>query len=115
MNMDELAARASDAESMLKALANRSRLMVLCGLYGQERSVNELCDMLGLNQPTLSQHLARLRADGLVHTRRDAQKVLYSLGGAPVERMIGLLHEMFCAADCAAPGLDAKPEERAEK
>ncbi|MFT4097862.1 MAG: metalloregulator ArsR/SmtB family transcription factor [Rhodoblastus sp.] len=103
MKADDLAAQASQAETMLKALANRSRLMILCDLYRRERSVGELCASLDLSQPTLSQHLARLRADGLVHTRRDAQKVCYSLAGADVERMIGLLHDMFCAPGCALP------------
>ena len=97
---------------MLKALAHRSRLMILCGLYGGERSVNELVEALDLSQPTLSQHLARLRADGLVHTRRDAQKICYSLAGPDVERMIGLLHDMFCAPDCATPSI---PEVRRQK
>lgn len=103
MKTEDLAARASQAETMLKALANRSRLMILCDLYRQERSVNELCASLDLSQPTLSQHLARLRADGLVHTRREAQKICYSLSGPDVERMIGLLHEMFCVGECALP------------
>ncbi len=103
MKVEDLASQASEAETLLKALANRSRLMILCDLYGGERSVNELCMALDLSQPTLSQHLARLRADGLVHTRRDAQKICYSLAGPKVERMIGLLHEMFCANECALP------------
>ena len=103
MKAEDLAAQASQAETMLKALANRSRLMILCDLYRRERSVNELCASLDLSQPTLSQHLARLRADGLVHTRREAQKICYSLAGPNVERMIGLLHDMFCAVECAVP------------
>ena len=103
MKVEDLASQASEAETLLKALANRSRLMILCDLYGGERSVNELCMALDLSQPTLSQHLARLRADGLVHTRRDAQKICYSLAGPGVERMIGLLHDMFCAGKCALP------------
>ena len=111
MKAEDLAAQASQAETMLKALANRSRLMILCDLYRKERSVNELCLALDLSQPTLSQHLARLRADGLVHTRRDAQKIRYSLAGPNVERMIGLLHDMFCAAECTLP----EPENRKRK
>ena len=108
MKADDLAAQASQAETMLKTLANRSRLMILCDLYRQERSVGELCVSLDLSQPTLSQHLARLRADGLVHARREAQKICYSLAGPNVERMIGLLHDMFCAPDCALPEPVAK-------
>ncbi len=103
MKADDLAAQASQAETMLKALANRSRLMILCDLYRKECSVNELCASLDLSQPTLSQHLARLRADGLVHTRREAQKICYSLAGPNVERMISLLHDMFCAGESIPP------------
>jgi DNA-binding transcriptional ArsR family regulator len=103
MKIDNLTARASDAETMLKAFANRSRLMILCNLYEAERSVNELCTTLDLSQPALSQHLARLRADRLVSARRDARKICYSLASANVERMVGLLHEMFCEGDCAPP------------
>jgi ArsR family transcriptional regulator, virulence genes transcriptional regulator len=101
MKIENLTARAGEAETMLKAFANRSRLMILCNLYGGERSVNELCATLDVSQPTLSQHLARLRADRLVNARRDAQKICYSLAGPNVERMVGLLHEMFCEGDCA--------------
>lgn len=108
MKVEDLAAQASEAETLLKALANRSRLMILCDLYAGERSVNELCAALDVSQPTLSQHLARLRADGLVRTRRDAQKVWYSLAGVKVERVIGLLHEMFCASDCTLPAPETK-------
>ena len=101
MKVENLAARATEAEAMLKALANRSRLMILCDLFQRERSVNELCESLDVSQPTLSQHLARLRGDGLVQTRRDGQRICYSLAGLDVERMIGLLHEMFCASECS--------------
>lgn len=117
MQVEHLAAQASEAETLLKALANRSRLMILCDLYAGERSVNELCATLDLSQPTLSQHLARLRADGLVHTRRDAQKICYSLAGPKVERMIGLLHDMFCTTECsiAEPTPHAAPAKRRKK
>ncbi len=102
MKVEDLAQRATEAETLLKALANRSRLIILCNLYSGERSVNELCATLDVSQPTLSQHLARLRADRLVNARRDAQKICYSLAGPKVERMVGLLHEMFCEGDCNA-------------
>jgi ArsR family transcriptional regulator, virulence genes transcriptional regulator len=96
MKVEDLAAQASEAETLLKALASRNRLMILCGLYGGEKSVTELIDALQMEQSTLSQHLARLRGDGLVRARREAQKIFYSLAGPDVERLVRLLHDMFC-------------------
>jgi ArsR family transcriptional regulator, virulence genes transcriptional regulator len=101
MKIHRLVEKASEAETLLKALAHQSRLMILCDLYGGERTVTELCESLDLKQSTLSQHLARLRGEGLVQTRRDANNINYSLASQHVERVIGLLHEMFCGADCA--------------
>jgi ArsR family transcriptional regulator, virulence genes transcriptional regulator len=101
--MHLLAEKASEAETLLKALAHQGRLMILCDLYGGERTVTELCESLDLKQSTVSQHLARLRGEGLVQTRRDAKNINYSLASEQVERVIGLLHEMFCGADCKPP------------
>jgi ArsR family transcriptional regulator, virulence genes transcriptional regulator len=109
MNLDELLANAEKAEGFLKALANRHRLMILCDLLNGERSVTQLNQHLDLSQSALSQHLARLREDDLVATRRDAQTIYYSLANKNVELMIGLLWEIYCKADCAPedgdPGL----------
>ena len=74
--MTDNAKRASD---FLKALAHESRLMMLCILAEGEKSVSELEQELGLRQPTVSQQLARLRADGLVTTRRDGKTIYYSV------------------------------------
>lgn len=104
MNLNELAPKAAQAESFLKALANRHRLMILCELHKGETAVSELQRALGLSQSSLSQHLARLRADELVATRRESQTIHYSLANPMVERAIALLHELFCAGDCAGEG-----------
>lgn len=98
MKTSELRATATTAEHLLKLLANRHRLMVLCELHGGEHSVGELRDEIGLSQSALSQHLARLRADGLVKTRREQQTIRYALANAEVGRIIALLHEMFCSS-----------------
>lgn len=98
--VEQLAARAGAAEDFLKALANRHRLMVLCQLNGGERSVGWLQDAVGLSQSALSQHLARLRGDGLVKTRREGQTIYYSLASTEAERVIGLLYTMFCEEAC---------------
>jgi len=64
---------------LLKAIANERRLLIVCALKKGERSVGELEEIIGLSQSALSQHLARLRSDGAVRTRRDAQTIYYSL------------------------------------
>ena len=96
MNLDDLAPKAAEAEAFLKAFANRHRLMILCELQGAEKSVTTLQDAVGLSQSSLSQHLARLREDGLVKTRREAQTIFYSLASTDVTRMIRLLYELYC-------------------
>jgi ArsR family transcriptional regulator len=85
-----------EAAGFLKALANRHRLLVLCHLSEGEKSVSELEALLGVRQPHLSQQLARLREDGLVHTRRDSRTIYYRLGSVAAERLVGVLHELFC-------------------
>jgi DNA-binding transcriptional ArsR family regulator len=87
---------AGSAARLMKALANDSRLMILCYLDGKELSVSELNENLDLSQSALSQHLAVLRRDGLVKTRRDSQTIYYSLEGDQASRIISTLHDMFC-------------------
>lgn len=93
---EAMRAHAGDAARLLKALANEKRLQVLCLLAEGERSVGELNARLDLSQPALSQHLALLREDGLVQTRREAQTILYSLAPGPVQRILRTLHAIYC-------------------
>lgn len=93
----ELLAGAEQASTFLKGLANRHRLLVLCALVDGERSVSELEILLKLRQPTLSQQLARLRHEGMVATRRHGKVIYYRLASSEARRLIGLLHELFCA------------------
>ena len=113
MNLLDLAPKAVQAETLLKALANRHRLMILCQLHKGEISVSKLQAALGLNQSSLSQHLGRLREDGFVKTRRESQTIYYSLEGSEVPRIIKLLYEIYCAGDCG-PAIEAsiKPASR---
>jgi ArsR family transcriptional regulator, virulence genes transcriptional regulator len=97
MNIEKLLPNAEKAETFLKALANRHRLMVLCELHEGERSVGALVEAIGLSQSALSQHLAKLREDGLVATRRDAQTIYYSLANDNASRVIAVLYDLFCA------------------
>ena len=95
--ISEFAAQAAAATSLLKALANESRLLVLCHLAESgELSVSQLGERVGLSQSALSQHLARLRAEGLVATRKDAQTVFYRVCDPKAGQLLDLLHDLFC-------------------
>ena len=88
---------AETASGFLKALANENRLLLLCLLANGERSVTELESLLDLRQPTVSQQLARLRADNLVSHRRDGKTIYYSLASDEARQIIDLLYQLFCA------------------
>lgn len=89
---------AGKAAQLLKALANERRLQILCVLAGGERAVGEINALLDLSQSALSQHLAVLREEGLVATRRDAQQVHYSLRPGPAAAVMETLYGIYCAA-----------------
>ena len=93
---ERMSENAQRAAEFLKALAHENRLMILCILSQGERSVSELEDMLSLRQPTVSQQLARLRAEGLVATRRDGKTIYYSLASEEARVVVGAVYEMFC-------------------
>lgn len=93
---------AGDAAQLLKALANEKRLLVLCMLAEGERSVGELNARVDLSQSALSQHLAVLRNDGLVTTRREAQTIYYTLAKGPAQRIIETLHGIYCGTPACA-------------
>ena len=84
------------ASKFLKGLANENRLVVLCALSEGEKNVSELEKLLGIRQPTLSQQLARLRADNLVGTRRESKQIFYSIASEEAELVIDLLYKLFC-------------------
>lgn len=104
MDPAAMRAHAADAAQLLRALANDKRLTLLCLLVEGERSVGELNAKVELSQSALSQHLAVLRADGLVTTRREAQTIYYSLADGPAHRILEVLHQIYCgiAPACAA-------------
>jgi ArsR family transcriptional regulator, virulence genes transcriptional regulator len=92
----ELNAKAAEAAALLTALANQHRLAILCQLVEGERSVGALVEAVGLTQSALSQHLAKLRAAGIVATRRDAQTIYYRLASAAASRVMKTLAEVYC-------------------
>jgi ArsR family transcriptional regulator len=87
---------AGKAAAMMRALSHEARLMVLCELVGGERTAGELVERSGLSQSALSQHLAKLRDEGLVTTRRDGQTIFYALNDPNAARILGVLHELYC-------------------
>ena len=89
---------ATDAVSLLKGLANESRLMIMCVLSEGEVSVGQLNQRIQLSQSALSQHLAVLREQGLVKTRRESQTIYYRLEDSAAMNIIELLHEAYCDA-----------------
>jgi len=95
--MREMIPHAAKAASLLRALANEQRLMILCNLAGGELSVGQLNERLALGQSALSQHLAVLRKTGVVTTRRASQTVYYSLKPGPAARIVDTLHGIYCS------------------
>lgn len=88
---------AGEVAGMLRALANERRLMILCKLveWG-EANVNTLADAVGLSQSALSQHLAKMRAEGLVTYRRERQTLWYRIADPRIEQLFSTLHRLFC-------------------
>jgi DNA-binding transcriptional ArsR family regulator len=98
-----LEAQAESAAELLSAIANPRRLVVLCHLVEGERTVGELTEIAGLSQSAMSQHLARMRALGLVATRRAGQSIYYRLASPELREVITTLHRIYCMPP-AGPG-----------
>jgi DNA-binding transcriptional ArsR family regulator len=96
LDLDMLLTNARQASEFLKALSHEVRLLILCFLIDGEKSVSEIEQLLKLRQPAVSQQLARLRADGLVETRRNGKNIYYSLSRTEVRDVIQVLHDAFC-------------------
>lgn len=90
---------AGRAVGALKVLANEDRLLLLCQLSQGELCVGELEDALDIHQPTLSQQLAVLRAEGVVNTRRDGKRIYYSVADAELMQLLELLYRLYCPKD----------------
>lgn len=104
MASSELAERAGFVAGLLRTMANASRLQILCLLAQHgELSVGALADGVGLGQSALSQHLARLRTEGIVATRREAQTIHYRIAEPRVEPLMMTLYTLFCADADPAP------------
>lgn len=107
LDLDAMQAYSDEAAGLLRVLANSQRLRILCMLVGGEMTVGQINEQLAeLSQSALSQHLARLRDEGMVTTRREAQNVWYSLATGPAQAVIATLHGIYCAP--RKPGSRAK-------
>lgn len=95
LDLTAMEAGAAEAEQLLSLLANRHRLMVMCHLINQDRTVSELLELGNLSQSALSQHLSKLREARLVSTRRDGQKIHYSIASREAQALIETLCGMY--------------------
>ncbi len=96
MNLKEMEAKAAQAAELLSAMANPTRLLILCALVDKERPVHELVAQSGISQSAVSQHLTKMRNLKLVSTRRDAQSIYYRLASEEVRRVLEVLYDMYC-------------------
>ena len=97
IDLRALEARAGEVAGILAALANDRRLLILCKLVADgEATVGALAEEVGLSQSALSQHLARMREEGIVAFRRDAQTLWYRIADPRVEGLLATLHRLYC-------------------
>ena len=94
--VDPMEAHVERAAQLMGMLSNPSRLRILCLLAEEEHSVGHLAKRLGMPQPSMSQQLKKLRAAGLVKSRRDAQTIYYGLNGVEVTEVLATLHRLYC-------------------
>ena len=96
-DLSRFEAQATEVANVLRALGNERRLMILCKLveWG-EATVGSIAEAVGLSQSALSQHLAKMRAEGIVDYRRDAQTLWYRIADPRIEELFATLHALFC-------------------
>lgn len=96
MNIQDLEKNSEEAASFLKLLASGPRLLILCQLIEGEQNVGTLAERTGLRMTTVSQHMALMRAQNIVVTRREGTTIYYSLASKIVEEILAILHKGFC-------------------
>lgn len=104
MDLELMQNNAARASELMKLLGHPHRLMILCELNQGACSVGNLSKKIGISQSLVSQHLARMRHEGVVINSRDAQTVNYSLNGTAVSQVISLLYELYCSEDALSIG-----------
>ncbi|MEI7782802.1 MAG: metalloregulator ArsR/SmtB family transcription factor [Betaproteobacteria bacterium] len=103
LELSDMRRAAGQACSLMKALANPDRLMILCQLSQGEKRVGELEALLGIVQPTLSQQLTVLREEQLVSARREGKNIYYSLTSPQALALIETLYQQFCNSGAPTP------------
>lgn len=99
LDIQRLRESAAAAGQLLRTLANPDRLLLLCQLSQGERNVSDMEQLLGIQQPTLSQQLAVLRREGLVETRRDGKQIFYRIASPEALAVIATLYQLFCGSE----------------
>lgn len=102
MKILQMKKSADSACGLLKALAHPDRLMIICHLAAGERAVGDIAEALDLRASTVSQHLALLRREGILKSRRQGQTVWYSVGTPMAEQLVSTLYKMYCPNGAAA-------------
>ena len=97
--MTEMQENAEKAADFLRFLANPNRLMILCMLMEGERCAGELEEQLNISQSALSQHLALMREGDIIESRKEAQKVFYSIKDGGASEILGVLYELYCKGE----------------
>lgn len=96
-DLDQMRDAATQACRLMKVLANRDRLLLLCQMTQGEKCVSELEALVGIGQPTLSQQLGVLREEALVETRREGKNIYYRIASPEAMAVLEVLHRQFCA------------------
>lgn len=96
MHIKTIEESAEAVAGLLKLLSAPNRLLILCHLIESEQCVTDLCDLVGMKPPAMSQQLAMLRREGLLSSRRDGQTIFYSIADKKVEKLMGFLYETYC-------------------
>lgn len=99
LDISNMESQSQQAADLLNAMSNQKRLMIMCHLLGSEKSVGEISELVQLRQSPLSQHLAKMRAQGLVTTRREGQLIYYKLSSPEVEAVLQTLYEIYCSPE----------------
>ena len=94
--VQRMGVQAETAAALLKALGHAQRLMILCHLSTGAKTVGQIEAKLGARQPAVSQHLARLRLDGLVSAEREGKSIIYDIADPNARQLIDLLYSLYC-------------------
>jgi len=96
MQIDDLEQAAGQVSGIMKLLSAPNRLMILCQLVEQERSVGDLCSLLGMKPPAMSQQLSILRREDILSTRREGQTIYYFISDENILKLMTFLYETYC-------------------